>query len=154
VFVACWGVPGAAFCALAFGEGFVAGRPVAASWSWLDGQAGAVLIVAAVLCGLFWLSLPAALLVMGIGQVRAAGPAGPRWPVAWTAVLLAGIALDPLGLWALSTTSDGDGFQWAWLTAAIGYLAVSAALLALLTAAPRSSQSAAAEVAPPPGRRP
>jgi hypothetical protein len=137
--VACWAAPGAGLCALAFQSGFAAGQPVAVYPAWTAGPAGAVLTVLAILYALFWLSLPVPLLAAGIGQIRATTAAAAwQWPAIWTVTVVAGIALDPLGLWALSTTRSGDGFQWAWLTAAVGYLAVGAAMTAILISAPQS----------------
>ena len=82
----------------------------------------------------FWLSLPVTLLVVGIGQLRGTIPVGWRWPAIWSGIVVAGIALDPLGLWATNTTYTSDGFQWTWLAATLGYLAVGAAMTAILTA--------------------
>ena len=108
----------------------------------MAGPAGAVLAGLAVGYAFFWLSLPVGLLLAGICQLRATAPAGWRWLAMWTGAVLAGMALDPLGLWALNTTYTSDGFQWTWLTAATGYLAIGAALTAILIAAPRSSSTA------------
>jgi hypothetical protein len=142
IFVACWAVPGAAFCALAFQGGFVAGQPVAAYPAWTAGPAGAALTVVAILYAVSWLSLPVVLLAVGIDQLGAGAPAVRPWPALWTATVAAGTALDPLGLWALNTTHSGGGFQWAWLAATVGYLAVGAAMAAILIAAPRSPATA------------
>jgi uncharacterized membrane protein YccF (DUF307 family) len=76
VFAACWAITGAAFCALAFSDGFVAGQPFATSPAWLDGPFGAVLTVLGILYAFFWLCLP---------------------------VVLAGVTLDPVILWAKAT---------------------------------------------------
>jgi hypothetical protein len=66
---------------------------------------GSVLFALGMLYGIFWLSLPVPLLVLGTGQLRFATAAGWRWPAAWIAAVLAGIALDPLDVWALTTYS-------------------------------------------------
>ena len=139
-FVLCWAIPGAGFCALAFSGGFVAGQPFAPDPWWLAGPAGGVLAVLAVVYAFFWLCLPILLLAVGIRQLGAT--AVWRWPAIWTGTVVAGIALDPLGLWAINTTFAGDGFQWAWLAATLGYLATGAAMTAILIAAPRSNASA------------
>jgi hypothetical protein len=82
--------------------------------------AGAVLTVAAILYALFWLSLPVVILAVGIDQLRAAAPAVRLWPALWTVMVVTGIALDALGLWALGTTNSGGGFQRTWLAATVG----------------------------------
>jgi hypothetical protein len=93
----------------------------------------------AVLYAIFWLNLPFILLIVGLGRLRATAPAAWRWPAIWTGAVTAGIALDPFGLWALSTPSAGAGFQWTWLTATIGYLVLGAAMTAILLVAPQSA---------------
>jgi len=142
ILVACWALPGAGFCALAFLGGFAPSQPFANDPAWMAGPAGAVLAVLEVAYAFFWLSLPVTLLVVGIGQLRATTPGGWRWTAMWTGAVVAGIALDPLGLWAANTTYSSDGFQWTWLTATLGYLAVGTAMTEILIAAPRSSSTA------------
>lgn len=118
--VFCWALPGAGYCARAFQDGFQPGRPFADYPAWIAGPPGAVLTLMAVLYAIFWLNLPFILLIVGLGRLRATAPAAWRWPAIWTGAVTAGIALDPFGLWALSTPSAGAGFQWTWLTATIG----------------------------------
>jgi hypothetical protein len=142
IFVACWGVPAAAFCALAFAGGFAPSQSVSAEPSWLAGPLGSVLAELGLLYGVFWLSLPVTLLVIGIGQLRLGAAARWRWPAAWTAAVLAGMALDPLALWASNTTYSGEGFEWPWLALGTAYLALSAAMFTLLIAAKRTSARA------------
>jgi hypothetical protein len=141
IFVGCWAAPGSAFCALAFYDGFVPGQPLATGPTWMDGPVGGVLTMLAVVYGFFWLCLPVVLLAVGIGELVATARPGWRWPSLWAAVVGAGIALDALGLWAVSTTYSGGGFEWQWLAASIGYLAVGAALAAILITAPRPALS-------------
>jgi hypothetical protein len=120
----------------------MSGQQESVDSAWLAGSPGAVFVLA-ILGAFFWLSLPVTLLAVGIGHMREVVPGGWQWPAAWTGTVLTGIALDPLCLWALNTTYVADGFQWAWLVAAIGYLAASGVMITLLIAAPRSSQRAA-----------
>jgi uncharacterized membrane protein YhaH (DUF805 family) len=139
-FVLCWAIPGAGFCTLAFSGGFAAGQPIAPDPWWLAGPAGGVLAVLAVVYAFFWLCLPVLLLAVGIRQLRAM--ATWRWAAIWAGTVVAGIALDPLGLWAINTTFAGDGFQWTRLAATLGYLGTGAAMTAILIAGPRSNASA------------
>jgi hypothetical protein len=139
-FVACWAIPGAAFCAWQFYQGLVPAQPD--GWAAPGGLIGAALTILAILYALFWLCLPAVTLIVGIGQLVATARRGWPWPTLWAAAVVAGIGLDPLGLWSLDTTYSGGGFEWPWLAASIGYLAVGAALLAILLAAPRTLGSA------------
>lgn len=141
ILVACWAVPGAALCALAFYEGFVPGQPIATGPAWMNGPIEGVLTVLAAMYACFWLCLPIVLLAVGIGELAATARAGWRWPSLWAAVVGAGIALDALGLWAVNTTYSGGGSEWQWLAASIGYLAVGATLAAILIAAPRTTIS-------------
>jgi hypothetical protein len=142
IFAVCWAIPGAGFCALAFQDGFVAGQPFGTDPAWTAGPAGAVLVGAGSVYAIFWLSLPVVLLIVGTGQLVATTPTGWRWPAIWATAAAAGIALDPFCLWANATTYTGDSFQWTWLTAAVGYLAIGAAMAAILIAAPRSRPAA------------
>jgi hypothetical protein len=41
-------------------------------------------------------------------------------------------------LWASNTSFNGDGFDWRWLAATLGYLAVGTALELTLRVAPRA----------------
>jgi hypothetical protein len=143
VSVVCWALPGAAFSALAFSDGFVPSQPFAPQPAWLNGPLEAVLAGLAVACAFFWLASPVALLVVGIGQLHATATAGWRLPIVWTGIVIAGTALDPLNLWALNTTDSGGGFEPAWLVSAVAYLALGAALATILISAPdvRADQS-------------
>jgi hypothetical protein len=132
VFAACWAITGAAFCALAFSDGFVAGQPFATSPAWLDGPFGAVLTVLGILYAFFWLCLPVVLLVVGNVQILNTTSGGWRWPVLWTAVVLAGVTLDPVILWANGNSYAGDGFDWRWLAITLCYLAAGAVLTIIL----------------------
>jgi hypothetical protein len=146
VFAACWAIPGAGFCALAFCGGFAPSQPFAPDPAWLTGPAGALLAVLGVACAFLWLILPVSLLVVGIGQLRATTPRRLRWSAIWAGAVVAGIALDPLVLWAIKTSYASDGFQWTWLTATVGFLAVGVAMTAILISAPRSSANTSSAV--------
>jgi hypothetical protein len=91
-------------------------------------------VIAAILYSLFWASLPVTLLIVGIGHLRFAVP-GWRWPAAWVGIVAAGIALDPLSLAALSPF---DTSTWHWLALSAAFLAIGAAMIAVLTGAARS----------------
>jgi hypothetical protein len=116
----------------------VAGQPFADDPGWLAGPFGAVLTVLGVLCGLVWLLLPVVLLVVGNVELLNSMSGGWRWQTAWNAVVVVGVVLDPMILWAGDDSYAGDGFDWRWLAVTLSYLAVGAALAVILRAAPQS----------------
>jgi hypothetical protein len=134
--VACWAVPGAAFCGWQFYQGLVPAQPD--GWGTPGGPIGALVANLVIAYALLWLCLPGVLLIVGIVQLVRTARRG--WPL-WAAAVLAGIGLDPLVLWSLGT---GNNFRAGWpcLAVSIGYLAVGAALLAILLAVPRTLGSA------------
>jgi hypothetical protein len=71
----------------------------------MDGPIGGVLTMLAVAYALFWLCLSVVLLVVGTGELAATARPGWRWPSLWAAAVVAGTALDALGLWAVNTTT-------------------------------------------------
>jgi hypothetical protein len=137
-----WTVTGIAAGALGLYDGFsTSTQPLYSDGpSWPEGPAASVLAVLAIGYLLFWLSLPVIVLFVGFGQLQATS-APASWQGIWITAVLAGFALDALGLWALNTTYSGDGFEWPWLMISIGYLAVGVATTALLVAAPRLVRS-------------
>jgi hypothetical protein len=90
----------------------------------------------AAFCALFWLASPVALLVAGISELSAT-TVGWRWPMIWTGIVIAGLALDPLVLWAATTNYSGGGFEPAWLACSFLYLVAGAALAFVLIGAPQ-----------------
>jgi hypothetical protein len=82
-----------------------------------------------------WASLPITLLIVGIGHLRVAVP-GWRWPTAWAGTVAAGIALDPLCLAALSPF---DTHPWHGLALSGAFIAVGAAMIAVVMGAARRS---------------
>jgi hypothetical protein len=131
-FVAGWAIPGAALCGWQFYRGLVPAQPD--GWAAPGGPIGAVVTDLVIVYALFWLCLPGALLIVGIVQLVRTARRG--WPL-WAAAVVAGIGLDPLGLWWVDTADNGRAL-WPWLAVGIGYLAVGAALLAILLAVPRT----------------
>jgi hypothetical protein len=66
----------------------VPSQPFATDPAWMTGPAGAVLAVLEVAYAFSWLSLPVALLVVGIGQLRATTPLDWQWPAIWTGAVV------------------------------------------------------------------
>jgi dipeptidyl aminopeptidase/acylaminoacyl peptidase len=132
IFAACWALPGAAYCAIGF-------APLPASLTPSDLPAPLVsgIVTTEIAYASLWASLPVILLIIGIGRLRLAGPAGWRWPAAWAGAAAAGIALDPLILFALNPFSTPPSH---WPAISIGFAAVGAAMIAILIGAARSSR--------------
>ena len=130
-FVACWAIPGAAFCGWQFYQGIVPAQPD--GWGAPGGTIGALVANLVIAYALFWLCLPGVLLIVGVVQLVRTARRG--WPL-WAAGVVAGIGLDPIGLWSMGTGNGRAG--WPSLAVSIGYLVVGAALLAILLAVPRT----------------
>jgi hypothetical protein len=130
-FTGCWALSGAAYCAI-----FLDPQPPLDSLGQtrLPAPLVTAIVITAGLYTLFWASLPVTLLIVGIGHLRFAVP-GWRWPAAWAGIVAAGIALDPLSLAALSSF---DTSTWHWLALSAAFLAIGAAMIAVLTGAERS----------------
>ena len=133
--IAFWALPGAAFFAWQFYQGLVPAQPD--GWAAPGGPIGAAVADLVIAYALFWLCLPGVFLIVSIVQLVRTARRG--WPL-WAAAAVAGIGLDLLGLWSLDTGNGRAG--WPSLAVSIGYLAVGAALLAMLLAVPRTLRSA------------
>jgi hypothetical protein len=132
-FVACWALPGAAVCGWQFYQGPI-GPATPSGWAAPGGPIGGVVTDLVIVYALFWLCLPVVVLIVGIVQLVRTARRG--WPL-WAAAVVAGIRMDPLALWS-SAMAYNDRAIWPWFAVCIGYLAVGAALLAILLAMPRA----------------
>jgi hypothetical protein len=130
-FTGCWALSGPAYCAIFLDPQPPLGRLGLPS---LPAPLVTAIVIAAMLYSIFWASLPVTLLIVGIGHLRFAVP-GWRWPAAWAGLVAAGIALDPLSLTALGAF---DNSTWHWLALSAAFLAIGAAMIAVLTGAERS----------------
>ena len=130
-FTGCWALSGPAYCAIFLDPQAPLGRLVPTG---LPAPLVTAIFITAGLYTIFWASLPVTLLIVGIGYLRFAVP-GWRWPAAWAGIVAAGIALDPLSLAALSAFEPST---WHWLALSAAFLAIGAAMIAVLTGAERS----------------
>ncbi|MFI5067052.1 MAG: hypothetical protein ACHP9Z_24155 [Streptosporangiales bacterium] len=103
------------------------------------------MFLATVVAGLPWAVLPASLLFVGLAHLRRAAPGRRRWPVAWAAVVAAGIALEALvitrfGYHVPSPTYIGPGLvSWISLAESGGFAALGVTLTATLVGGERSA---------------
>jgi hypothetical protein len=102
-----WTVTGIAAGALGLYDGFsTSTQPLYSDGpSWPEGPAASVLAVLAIGYLLFWLSLPVIVLFVGFGQLQATS-APASWQGMWITAVLAGFALDALGVGPLAV-ADG-----------------------------------------------
>jgi len=98
------------------------------------------------LVGLAWDAVLIVLLVLGVFHLRGQIHAGPSWVIAWAAAVMAGMVLEVAYVFGHALTDSYPGYagehatsrpEYLWL--APGFLAVGAALLAIVRTAGRAA---------------
>jgi len=149
--VAYYAVAGTAWCAYLF---YLSTLPVTIPGDWPEGGGGgpawlgAIAAVALLLLCMWWL-FPL-LLLAGFAYLPSAAPGARRWLAGWAGALAAGIMLEALVITGFGYHDPSPAYigpavvNWVWLVESLGFAAVGATMIAILTGAERSARRQAA----------
>jgi hypothetical protein len=147
--VICYALLGAVGSACLF---YVSALPVTIPDDW-PAQAPVWLLAVgtgtALVLGLPWLFLPIPLLVFGVRHVHHA-PGRWQWPVLWSWAVSGAVGLEALAIMRIGYHIPSPGYMgpgivsWVSLVESIGFVALGAAMIAVLTGAERAVSRLAA----------